>query len=27
VDFAALPQFKGMKVGASGGGGVDAGPA
>jgi uncharacterized protein (DUF362 family) len=27
VEFAALPQFQGMKVGASGGGGVDAGPA
>jgi uncharacterized protein (DUF362 family) len=27
VDFAILPQFEGMKVGAAGGGGVDAGPA
>ena len=27
VDFATLPQFEGMKVGATGGGGVVAGPA
>jgi uncharacterized protein (DUF362 family) len=27
LEFATLPQFQGMKIGAAGGAGVDAGPA